>query len=38
MPQVLDKPQHEKFVQAYLKNGGNGREAYKAVYPAVKKG
>jgi phage terminase small subunit len=37
MPQVLDKPQHEKFVQAYLKNGGNGREAYKAVYPAVKK-
>lgn len=37
MPQVLDSPQHEKFVQEYLKNGGNGRAAYKAVYPAVKK-
>jgi len=34
---VLDNPQHEKFVQEYLKNGGNGREAYKASYPAVKK-
>ena len=30
MPQVLDNPQHEKFVQEYPKNGGNGVEAYKA--------
>jgi phage terminase small subunit len=33
---VLDNPQHEKFVQEYIKNGRNGCEAYKAVYPQIK--
>jgi len=33
---VLKNTRHEAFVQAYLINGGNGRDAYKAAYPACK--
>jgi Terminase small subunit len=32
----LENKMHEKFVQEYVKNGRNGLQAYKAVYPNVK--
>jgi len=31
------KPQWEKFVQAYIANGGNGADAYSSVYPNCQK-
>src|SRR5215471_6794593 len=31
------KPQWEKFVQAYLANGGDGGKAYSSVYPNCQK-
>jgi phage terminase small subunit len=33
---VLANSRHEAFVQAYLANGGNGGEAYRAAYPNCK--
>jgi hypothetical protein len=32
----LENKMHEKFVQEYVKNGRNGLQGYKAVYPNVK--